>query len=468
MRHRLYKKIPPVYLDEFLKQQTALIKGRVRLAALLFVASFFIGSLVNTFLLGKEFTPPITAVWLLSACVCIITFALSGKLSTIRRAWFSAALFMLTVLAVMSIYYIVQNDPPFDVAMGYIFMFLGFSLVFPWSPNGIIAVMLSHCGGYTIYLLNTQTFIYKNNTVLMEPPDYLHGFIIIFLAFIVFYVVSKRDRKRKIENFVLFKEIEEKNKQMQRELELATSVHSRLIPHSTSTPLADIAVTYLPMYYMGGDYAKFHFIDKNKLIFIICDVTGHGVSAALIVNAFNTEFEQLAKEGIEPGRLLKEMDSFFIKDFAESGMYLTAFCGLLDFRSKKFMYSSYGHPPQYVYQANNSEFRKISALTRLLGIPSEDENIYQSEITFNKGDHILLFTDGVIESRDFEGKEYSIERLEDFIRKNRKAQVDSFNEQLVSELNMFTGKKFNDDIFILNIRIKRLSSPLTSLLDSSR
>ncbi len=243
---------------------------------------------------------------------------------------------------------------------------------------------------------------------------------------------------------------------MQKELELATRVHSRLIPHSASTRLADIAVTYVPMYYMGGDYARFHFVDKNKLIFIICDVTGHGVSAALLVNAFNTEFERLAKDGKPPGALLKEMDRFIVRDFAEINMYLTAFCGLLDYShfSRKFIYSSYGHPPQYIYRTAHSAIEKISAQTSFLGLPIEDANIYQNEMHFSKKDQILLFTDGVTEAKDIKGEEYGGERLESFIRKNNSLKAELFNQALLNELNLFARNKLRDDLFILNIKTK--------------
>ena len=126
----------------------------------------------------------------------------------------------------------------------------------------------------------------------------------------------------------------------------------------------------------GGDYARFQFINKNKLIFIICGVTGRGVSAALLVNAFNTEFERLAREGKTPG------------------------------------------------------------------------------VLFKKEDQILLFTDGVIEAKGIDGKEYGDDRQEDFNRQNNNLKAEAFNQGLLKELNSFTGNKLNDDVFILNIKTK--------------
>lgn len=448
------KRIPKIYLDDFLSGQTALIKSRVRLVSVFFVTTFVLGSLITSLILHVEITRLLVHTWLLAAGVCVTTLVLSVKISTIRRARFAALLFTAMCLAVLARYYAVINEPPFNVAIAYVFAFSGFSLIFPWFPHEVISVLTLHLGFYTLFLLNVRTYIYKNNVVTVDVPDYLQGYVIMFLAFWVYFIVKKCEYERNIENFVLLKEIEEKQKQMHRELELATRVHSRLIPHSASTRLADIAVTYLPVSYMSGDYAKFHVIDKHKLTFIICDVTGHGVSAALLVNALNTEFERLVKEGKSPGVLLKEMDRFIVDDFASINMYLSAFCGLLNYRSRKFTYSSYGHTPQYIYRAANSEIEKIVAQTSFLGLPAQDENIYENEVPFRRGDQVLLFTDGLVEARGTKGEEYGDGRIEDFIRKNGALQVDLFNRQLLDEVNLFAERRLKDDIFVLNIKTK--------------
>ena len=135
-------------------------------------------------------------------------------------------------------------------------------------------------------------------------------------------------------------------------------------------------------------------------------------------------------------------------------MYLSAFCGLLDYRSRKFIYSSYGHLPQYIWKTADSAIEKIFAQSSFLGLPTEDENIYQNEMPFRKGDRIILFTDGVTETKNTAGEQYGERKLENFIRKNHGMSLELFNQQLVAELNSFSGGKFTDDIFVLTICAK--------------
>jgi len=450
------RKIPKLHLNEFLKQQTDLIKSRLQLAAFLLMFCIAIADMISVVALGEKIDVTMRQTWMFSILLCAATYFLSRKIRVFQAAKISAMLFMIAVLAVMTKDSIGYQMPPFDVGIMFVFMFFAFSLIFPWSASEVIIISLSHFAAYITFLFEVPEYDFKGTLIAQSLQDYLGGLTILFLASIVCYAVIRRERSRDVENFILFKEIEEKNKQMQNELKLATRVHSRLIPHSTRTRLADIAVTYVPMSYMGGDYAKFYFIDKNKLIFFICDVTGHGVSAALLVNAINTEFERLAKEGKTPGGLLKEMDRFIVNDFAGTNMYLTAFCGLLDYShfARKFIYSNYGHPPQYIYRITDSSIHKLSAQTSFLGLPITDEKVYESEIPFEKEDQILLFTDGVIEAKDTADKEYGGKRLEDFIKENNRLQVERFNQKLLGELNSFVENKLNDDVFILNIKTK--------------
>jgi serine phosphatase RsbU (regulator of sigma subunit) len=290
--------------------------------------------------------------------------------------------------------------------------------------------------------------------VQQESLDFYQGIIILLMAAAVIYFVKRNVTKRFLETYILQMRIKENSDQMKKELELATRVHRRLVPHSFSGKLADIGVSYVPMTYMGGDYAQFRFIDKNKLLFIIADVTGHGVPAALLVNALNAEFERASMEGKNPGEMLKEMDDFIKKDFAETGMYLTAFCGLLDYRGRRFLYSNYGHPPQYVYLAKKHNIMEIYAQTSFLGLPFSDESIYEDQIKFDRGDQIVLFTDGVLEARDRNKEEFGPRRLKRFILDNHVFSAEEFNHELLKRLSSFTGDKYNDDIFILNIHTK--------------
>ncbi len=205
---------------------------------------------------------------------------------------------------------------------------------------------------------------------------------------------------------------------------------------------------------MGGDYAQFHFIDKDRVIFVLADVTGHGVSAALLVNRAHTEVERLVRENLLPGELLKHLDKFIDKEFGEMGFFLTAFCGLLNFSEKKLTYSNYGHPAQILLQSRENKIILMQSQTFLMGIGMEESKVYSNKIAFAQGDRLILFTDGITEAKDVKGNLFGQEKLEEFTKNNINLDVIEFNAQLTRKIDKFQSGHQHDDIFLATIQIK--------------
>lgn len=443
------KMIPETYLEEFLTRQALLIKSRVGLFCVLSLVIYFLSTLISYVLYPSELKIEEVSVWGVLFFGGILFLIFSRKAQTIRSAKLSAYLFAGLLLAVLTKVCILYYSHINISSALYLFLLFLVSFTIPWDPIDIIPITFMHISAFSILFLHFQAHM----------PEYLGGWyvdgvVFLFMGFILCLVIRRKEAVRDVENFLLLKEVEKKNEQIHNELKLATMIHKTLIPESISTDLVDIAVTYQPVYYMGGDYAKFHFTREDRLLFIICDVTGHGVSAALTVNRLHTEFERLARDDKEPGVLLKELNEFLIKDFAGVNTYLSAFCGMLDFGKMKFLYSNHGHPAQYIYKINDPAIKYLTSQTTLLGISENEKSVYQQELEFTKGDRFLLFTDGVIETKNDEGVEFGDKALQDFVMNNSTATAAIFNKGLLDELHSFNEGKFEDDVFLLNIHVK--------------
>ena len=446
------RKIPANYLSEFVTKRTLLIKNRVRLLCILAVSLYTCTSILSAVVLPEEFERTEIPAWFALVIGSALIVYLAWRAKTIKTAKLTAYLFVILILAILTKISIIYYPYVDVVSSVYLLTLFLTCFIIPWRAFEVLPISLLHFLAYSTLFLYVKNYLPDFTPV--RPYWYFDGIILLTVGVILCFIIRLKETGREIENFILLKEIKEKNAQMQKELELATRVHARLIPHSISTDQADIAATYVPAYYMGGDYGRFNFSTDKKLTFIICDVTGHGVSAALLVNALHSEFEGLAKEEKEPGFLLKDLDTFIKRDFAQTNMYLSAFCGLLDFESMKFIYSNYGHPPQYIYKRASSNIQRIAPQTGWLGLPVEHKTIHQDQMSFNKGDQILLFTDGIVEAKDSTGELYGDERLENFVQKSKDLKPESFNKKLLLEVNSFTNNNLEDDIFILNILIK--------------
>lgn len=453
MKIKSYSKVPKQYRDEFLAQETALIKSRVHLFCMLTIGLYFFASLIGRIVYPDEYKIIELFMGLILTAGGVLILYLNHRTKTIRIAKLNAYLFTTLLLVLLARVGVAYADNPLVSSSIFVFTLFLVSMTIPWTPYEIIPLWSMHVLAFTASFLCVR-YMPETAESLFGLRQYLDGVIFLTMAFWLCLVVRRKETKRDIENFALLKDVEEKNDEIRKELEWATRIHKTIIPDSTKTDKADIAVSYLPAYYIGGDYVRLNLIGHNKLLFSISDITGHGVPAALLVNRTHAEFERLEKGGKEPGPLLKELDEFIKKDFEGSGMYLSAFCGLVDFNHMQLLYSNYGHPSQYVYSEKGGCLNRLSSQTSLLGLPLKDKAIYQSNIKIGERDKILLFTDGIIETTNKAHEEYGTERVEDFLKRNHSLAVEEFNQKLLEELKVFTNGAFKDDICITSIEIK--------------
>jgi len=447
--------VPPKYENDFISMRTAFLKTRLKLFAVIVSLMFFLVTFLNLlFLYPEEFRSEETYLWGLLIMGILASLYVNDKSTTMKKVkWNMYALiaFLLIVLVKLCMIYVEYAD--FSASL-FVFLLFLISVTIPVTAVDAVAIGAMHFAVYAYYFLYLNYIHAAPLPVPFGAKEFSDGLTFITMAVLLCTIIRRKETSRDIENFILLKEVEEKNEKMREELALARRVHQTLIPKSISTALADVAVMYLPMRYVGGDYARFHFVEGDKLVFIISDITGHGVSAALLVNRLHAEFERLARECKYPGPLLKELDGFIKRDFEDTQMYLSAFAGLLDFKEKKFYYSNYGHPPQYIYRITESLVQPLEPQTTLLGLPVIDESIHQHEVSFGKGDTILLFTDGVIETVNSKGEDYGRDRLEGFMKANHSLMVNELNQKLIDDLNTYKKDDFKDDISVVSIKIK--------------
>ena len=449
--------IPERYIEEYSNLQKSQFKPRTALFILMAAGIYFLVSFFYflRYLLGnseafqmREFYDWVTI--LLGSTVLYVLNAKTTNPERSKRYGKIYNLFLLFMIARLGFIYPANALVfPFYFALAFIIM----AFTIPWSIHELYGLS-------AIFILAFSAFyaglIFITKVEILALPrfhPYFDGLLFLLIVSGLSISLRKKRIERDIENFILLKEVEEKNAQIRQDLEFANRVHQSLIPPSVRTKQADIAVSYLPVSYVGGDYAKFHFLEDGRLTFFICDVTGHGVAAALMVNRTHTEFERLAKEGHPPGRLLARLNQFIHDDFSGTGMFLSGFSGALDFKAKKFLYSNYGHPAQYLYQVSHRRVNPLPAHTTLLGIQKTDK-IHEHEVSFESGDLILLFTDGILEASSPAGEQFGSGRVENFLKDNFSLPVRTLNQALLEDLKRFNQGVSIDDVLLMSIKIE--------------
>lgn len=449
-------KIPDRYLEDFREEQLKLIKSRVRLLCVLTVVVYFALSFLDFVFNRSEHIILEIAAGLVLILAGVLTLFLDSRTKSLRATKNTAFIFVSVIILILVRLGITYYESPAISSAGYVFSMLIIVMTIPWTPLEVIPLGGIHMAGFVAENLYVNYLKQK-----VSCADFMSGVIFLAVAFALCLFLRRKETERDVYNFVLLKTVEEKNAQMKKDLELATRVHKTIIPDGVDTDLVSIRVTYLPAYYVGGDYARYVFLPQDKITFIISDVTGHGVPAALLVNRMHSEFERMAKEGKPPGELMRDLNAFIKDDFEGSGMYLTAFCGQLDMKKMTLLYSSYAHPPQYLFDSRTGTLRSMPSLAGMLGISSADPALYQEEVPIGIGDRILLYTDGVTETFNSLGEEYGNDRLEHFFMANHLPSAVQFDNKLMAELNNFKSGNFRDDICMLDIGIRAHSTFLT-------
>lgn len=242
-------------------------------------------------------------------------------------------------------------------------------------------------------------------------------------------------------------ELTEINKKFRSELEMARRVQQGIIPDEASFPRRDemrLASVYESMGTVGGDLYDVIRIGKNSYGFLIADVSGHGVPAALITTMAKVSFNTHSHWGTAPAQICDKVNRETHQLIADLGYYLTAYYGILDLEDGRFEYTNAGHHPALLCRAEDGKVEKLDTEGLFIGI-SENGKYTSGSAVMAPGDKILLFTDGIVEARNDAGEKYGFERLIPFFADHRDMRPKDLVAALLKEIDKFYGVKDPDD-----------------------
>lgn len=249
-------------------------------------------------------------------------------------------------------------------------------------------------------------------------------------------------------------QIEITNKELMKDMELASKVQRMILPDKF--PLSEhlcASIVYKPYHQVSGDIYDFvEFSDTNTGI-AIGDVSGKGVSAALIMSMIATLFSSLAMSILSTSQMCSILNNTVVK-FTKSRRFCTFFYCIINTEQKKIIYTNAGHNPPILIKANG-EITTLKGGGAVLGA-IDDTEYGQIEKDFEKGDTLLLYTDGVTESRNPEGNMYSLERLlkktENLTQQNTKPLAELIENDLKEYVEDY--KHQDDDYTIISIKFR--------------
>ncbi|MBN2198469.1 MAG: SpoIIE family protein phosphatase [Candidatus Aminicenantes bacterium] len=281
--------------------------------------------------------------------------------------------------------------------------------------------------------------VYADRTSLTEPFDEEDLKLLTLLANLAAV---------KIENARLVERALE-NERMERELALAAQIQRDLLPRgSPSLEGYEICGLNLPCFEVGGDYYDFLTIDEDRLGVIIGDVSGKGVGAALLMASLRASLQSEISAGYDLAVMTSRLNNFVHRSSASNCFITFVFCEII-LKTGAVRYVNAGHNPPAVLRPKGV-IERLGPTGLCLGMfPASTYEIGASRL--EKGDVILLFTDGLIESRNKAGQEMGEQKILDFLKRNVKRPAPELVKDLEAQFQDFTAgvKPFDDTTLVL-------------------
>lgn len=246
-------------------------------------------------------------------------------------------------------------------------------------------------------------------------------------------------------------ELYQKNEIIKRELEAAKRIQEYIIPSDFSyIEYPRISGVYHPIDDIGGDFFDCIKIDENRTAFVIADVTGHGIPAALIMTMSKMLFSIYADKFTGTAELISEVNKHLRGTLLDT-QYVTAFYLVYDKRNNRLTYTNAGHTRALFYQKLKERVIALDTFGLFLGI-SDKVEYEEKQITVNKGDRLFIYTDGLTELKNPEGEEFGEKRTGRFIMEKRELKEKEFCDLLLQKISSFDkNNQQNDDLAFLNI-----------------
>jgi sigma-B regulation protein RsbU (phosphoserine phosphatase) len=238
------------------------------------------------------------------------------------------------------------------------------------------------------------------------------------------------------------------------ELEIAATVQQKLFPRA-ARPMRtiDYAGHCVAAQGVGGDYYDFLDLGTN-LGFVLADVSGKGIPAALLMANLQACFRTQAASGVcTPAELLAAVHRHFYSSTA-SDRFATLFFGSYDDRARRMRYVNCGHCAPLLLR-RGGELIRLEATAPMLGA-FQEWSCAEAEVSLNAGDTLLLYSDGVTEAANATGDEFGEDRLVRLLRENgalkAPAAMGDLAREIVRTLSAFSGASRTDDITVVAIR----------------
>ncbi len=263
----------------------------------------------------------------------------------------------------------------------------------------------------------------------------------------------------------MLKSIKEKDR-IGAELKLASDLQQgllpRIFPPFPEYDSFDIYASMTPAREIGGDFYDMFLVDDTHVAFLVGDVSGKGVPAAIIMAVAKVFIRNLCKGGSKPSEVFRKFNSVFAEDNTAS-YFITSWLGILDITNGKLEFCNAGHNPPLITSGEDGKFEYLKQRSGLVLGAMPNMRYKLGETKIKPGDKIFLYTDGVTEANNSKHDLYGEDRLKEYLDGTipKNFSVKDTLEGLKEDIDIFTESEEQfDDITMLIFDYKKYAEDI--------
>lgn len=287
------------------------------------------------------------------------------------------------------------------------------------------------------YVLMADTYEREGISPTIKHVRYLQ----ILTSFIITSIEKRRLAQENLEQAILKGEIDS-----------ASKIQQQLIPNKNlfeNNKYINVDYFYMPHFRTGGDYFDFDFLNKNEIFFCVADVTGKGLTAAMIMSNFQASLRSLISSNMDMVNLIYRLNSFVIKS-TNFDRFITFFIAKYNFLSKQLTYINCGHIPPILFNKDKGQTKLLNKGCQGLGMVDDFPMVKVGLIDVEPNSKLIMVTDGVTEVEMNGEQDYGQMVLEEEME--NKLSIKENIQNLKTRLNINKeNKSLTDDITILGI-----------------
>ncbi|MGD2100275.1 MAG: SpoIIE family protein phosphatase [Desulfobacterales bacterium] len=245
---------------------------------------------------------------------------------------------------------------------------------------------------------------------------------------------------------------------MRHSLELAKEVQQNFLPKTDPIVAGlDIAGQSIYCERTGGDYYDYLHLGNQqtgKIGIVVGDVSGHGISAALLMASARSSLRQRALLSGNLAQIVSDVNRQLTLDVEESGRFMTLFCSEIDVQRQSIRWVRAGHEPAILYDPANSTFEELKGSGMALGVDESWQYEEKQKLGLARGQIIVFGTDGIWEAHNAAGQLFGKQSLFDIIGKQAARSANEIVAAITASLDHFRqGVLPEDDVTLVVVKV---------------